>query len=119
MHPRQALWLVDPSLALRVHADGVEAVALDAFGAALLDHPAFAAWRRTSERGRGAGAIAALRAFLAVFAEGGGDAADDAILAGALGFEAHRLAAAVAAREGGAPLGVVFFSTPASGSTSR
>ena len=81
MHPRQALWLVDPSLALRVHADGVEAEALDAFGTALLDHPAFAVWRRMTERGRGAGAIAALRAFLAVFAEGGGDAADDAVLA--------------------------------------
>ncbi len=109
MHPRQALLLVDPSLALRVHADGLEIEALDALGVALRDHTALAAWRRASKRGSGAGAIAALRAFLFVF-EKGGDAADDAILAGAFRFEAHRLAAPVPASDDTAPLGVLFFS---------
>ena len=39
LHPSTALLLVDPSLALRVFADGIEVEARDAFGAALLDHP--------------------------------------------------------------------------------
>ena len=116
MHPRQALLLVDPSLALRVHVDGVEAEALDAFGSALLGHPVFAAWCRTSGRGRGTGAIAALRAFLAVLGNGGDDAADDVLLAGALRFEAHRLATTdttdttATASEDEEPLGMLFFS---------
>ncbi|MCE9658607.1 MAG: chorismate-binding protein [Burkholderiales bacterium] len=109
MHPRAALLLVDPSLALRVHADGLEIEALDAFGVALLEHAALAAWRRASKRGGGAGAIASLRAFLSHFGNGD-DAGDDAILAGALRFEAHRLAAPVAASDDMAPLGVLFFS---------
>ena len=107
MHPKRALLLVDPSLALRVFADGVEAVALDAFGAALLGHASLAAFRGACVRGRGEVATTALRAFLAAFDQNGA-AADDALLAGALGFDAHRLATPAAT--GVASLGVFFFS---------
>jgi anthranilate/para-aminobenzoate synthase component I len=107
MHPKQALLLVDPSLALRVFADGVETVALDALGAALLGHASLAAFRDACTRGRGEIATTALRAFLAAF-DHEEAAADDAILAGAFGFEAHRFAPPAAT--GVASLGVFFFS---------
>jgi len=109
LHPSAALLLIDPSLALRVFADGIEAEARDAFGAALLDHPSAAAWRDAAARREGGTAIDGLRAFLALFDAGHGSPAD-AMLAGALRFEAHRLGAVE--REpaaDAAPLGVFFF----------
>jgi anthranilate/para-aminobenzoate synthase component I len=117
MHPARALLLVDPSIALRVFDDGVEAEALDAFGAALLGHASLAPWRGSCGRAAGRDTLAALRGFLDVFRHGA-DTDDDAILAGALRFEAHRLGPHAAARgaaagiekAGGVPLGVFFFS---------
>ncbi|MEO5881726.1 MAG: chorismate-binding protein [Caldimonas sp.] len=111
--------LVDPSLRFRVFADGVEVEALDGLGEALLGHAALEAWRAEAGRGRGP-PIATLRGFLAAFDAG---AADEATLAGALGFDAHRLAASPSPQEGvswrcqaaraagdcGPPLGVVLF----------
>ncbi|MEO8526658.1 MAG: chorismate-binding protein [Caldimonas sp.] len=107
MHPKQALLLVAPSLALHVFDDGVEAVALDAFGAALLGHASLASFRSACVRGRGEVATTALRAFLAAF-DPEDVTADDALLAGALRFDAHRLARPAAT--GAASLGVFFFS---------
>ena len=109
LHPAAALLVVDPALVLRVHADGVEVEAGDAFGAALLERPVVARWRRDAARRAGAGAIASLRAFLALF-EGGHGASADAILSGAFRFEAHRLAAHAGPPASDAvPLGVLFF----------
>ena len=126
MHPAAALLVVDPALVLRVHADGVEVAAAAAFGAALLERPGVAAWRRAATRRDGAHPIAALRAFLALF-DGGEGAPADAILAGALRFDAHRLASSAAQAPSGrgaspdpgprdaprsadgTPLGVLFF----------
>ena len=112
LHPLQATLLVDPALALHVHADGAVAEALDASGAALLGHPALAAFNAELGRGAGRSAVRAARAFLAAF---GGAA--EALLAGALRFEAHRLggsgrvSAPAAPAEAATPaaLGVLFF----------
>ncbi len=114
LHPAGALLLVEPSLRFRVFADRVEVEALDALGKALLGAESLAAWRAGCGRG-GSGAVATLRAFLAAFDAAAGD---DVVLAGALGFEAHRLAAP--SQRGGAverpgdrgaegSLGVLFF----------
>ena len=109
LHPPAALLLVEPSLALRVFADGLEVAPRDALGAALLARPAVAAWREAAARRRGGTPVAGLRSFLALFHDGRGTPAD-AVLAGELRFEAHRLGAAVrgplAER---AALGVFFF----------
>ena len=68
-----------------------------------------AAWRDAVARREGGTAIAGLRAFLALFDDGHGAPAD-AILAGALRFEAHRLGAVARERAAdAAPLGVLFF----------
>ncbi|HEX7437543.1 MAG TPA: chorismate-binding protein [Caldimonas sp.] len=106
LHPRQATLLVNPALALRVFEDGLEALALDALGEALLRQSALAAFASACGRGAGRAALAALRAFLCAF-----EAIDDALLVGAFRFEAHRLAAP--APHGDAaeatPLGFLFF----------
>ena len=53
LHPPAALLLVEPSLALRVFADGLEVAPRDALGAALLARAAVAAWRDAAARRRG------------------------------------------------------------------
>jgi anthranilate/para-aminobenzoate synthase component I len=109
LHPPAALLLVEPSLALRVFVDGLEVEPRDPLGAALLARPAVAAWREAAARRRGGTPLSALRAFLALF-DDGGNAPADAVLAGALRFEAHRLGAAVTLPPGEeAALGVFFF----------
>src|SRR6185436_18013217 len=50
MHPAAGLLVVDPALALRVFADGVEVEARDAFGEALLAHPRLAGRRAPRRR---------------------------------------------------------------------
>ena len=107
MHPAAGLLVVDPALALRVFADGVEVEARDAFGEALLAHPRLAAWQHAAARRPGGTAIAGLRAFLALFDDGHGSPAD-ALLAGALRFEAHRLGSKASAADASS-LGVLFF----------
>ncbi|MBI3375031.1 MAG: chorismate-binding protein [Betaproteobacteria bacterium] len=106
LHPLQATLLVEPAVALRVFADGVDAVALDALGGALLTHPALAAFVSVAGCGAGRSALAAVRAFLSAF-----DAGDDALLVGALRFEAYCLASPAlrATVSEATPLGVLFF----------
>lgn len=87
LHPLQGTLLSVPAVALRVFADGVQAAALTAFGAGLLEAPALADWRARAGRG-GQDAIAALRGFLAAFAP-----SREVLLLGALRFEAWKLAA--------------------------
>ena len=88
MHPLQACLVTGPLLALHVFADGVEAQALVPTGSALLAHAALAPFMKAVGRGKSAGAaIAALRAFHACLGH-----SPRAVLLGALGFEAHRLA---------------------------
>ena len=67
LHPRQATLVVAPAVAVEVFQDRVEVAALDAFGAALLAHPALIGFRRSlGQRGDGA-AIDSLRRLLAAF----------------------------------------------------
>jgi anthranilate/para-aminobenzoate synthase component I len=108
LHPQQATLLVNPALALRVFDDGLEALALDALGEALLRQAALAAFVSACGRGTGRAPLAALRAFLWAF-----EALDDVLLVGAFRFEAHRLAApaAHAAAADATPLGVLFFAS--------
>ena len=103
------LLVVEPSLALRVFADGIEVEARDALGEALLAHPPISSWRQAAARRPGGTAIAGLRAFLALFDDGHGSPAD-AILAGALRFEAHRLGSAAGPADASS-LGVLFFAS--------
>ncbi|HEY5323549.1 MAG TPA: hypothetical protein VIK58_12035, partial [Caldimonas sp.] len=107
MHPAVGLLVVDPALALRVFADGVEVEARDALGEALLAHPLVSSWRQAAARRPGGTAIVGLRAFLVLFDDGHGSPAD-AILTGALGFEAHRLGSAAGPADASS-LGVLFF----------
>ena len=114
LHPLQATLLAGPSLAIRIFEDGAEADALDALGRALLHDPRLGAFVALARRGAGHHAFDAARAFLAAF-----DRAADALLVGALRFEAHRLgvraaatADAIGVRDAGAasaPIGVLFF----------
>jgi hypothetical protein len=108
-HPAVGLLVVEPSLALRVFADGIEVEARDALGEALLAHPPISSWRQAAARRPGGTAIAGLRAFLALFDDGHGSPAD-AILAGALRFEAHRLGSAAGPADASS-LGVLFFAS--------
>ncbi|MBC7379741.1 MAG: chorismate-binding protein [Burkholderiaceae bacterium] len=88
MHPLQACLVARPLLALHVFADGLEAQGLTPAGSALLAHAALAPFMTASGRGKpGGAAIDALRAFHACLGH-----SPDAVLLGALGFEAHRLA---------------------------
>jgi hypothetical protein len=68
------LLLVEPSLAFRVFADGLQVEPRDALGEALLGHPAAAAWRKAAVRRSGGTPIAGLRGFLALFDDGQGHA---------------------------------------------
>ena len=107
LHPSQATVIADPALALRVFVDGVAVTALDAFGAALLGHPAMAGFVATIGRGQGRSPLASLRAFLAAW-----NGAEEVRLVGALGFEAHRLAGRRRPGPAGdvkSSLGVLFF----------
>jgi anthranilate/para-aminobenzoate synthase component I len=105
MHPLQACLVAQPLLALHVFADGLEAQALTPDGSALLAHALLAPFVTASGRGKPAGAaIDALRAFHACLGH-----SPDAVLLGALGFEAHRLAADARVRAPGARLGMLYF----------
>jgi anthranilate/para-aminobenzoate synthase component I len=107
LHPSQAVVIADPALALRVFVDGVTVTAHDAFGAALLRHPAMAGFVAAIGRGEGRSPLAPLRAFLAAWS-----GAEEVRLVGALGFEAYRLATpriAVPTGDAGSSLGVLFF----------
>ena len=109
LHPLAAVLLVAPSLALRVFSGGLRVEPRDAFGEALLAHPRVAGWRAAAAPRPGGTASAALRAFLALLDDGQGTPAD-ALLAGALRFEAHRLDAVDRPQAPpGAGLGVLFF----------
>ncbi|MEO6746153.1 MAG: chorismate-binding protein [Caldimonas sp.] len=138
LHPLQATLVVAPAIRFEVFEDGVEAEALDAFGAALLAEPALSSFRLSLGRRGEVAPVDSLRRFLAPFgrqsqrgAEGksesahlgraadhavdqwGGDAdsAAEALLLGAFRFEAHVLAATapVAGRRHSSSLGVLFF----------
>lgn len=101
LHPLQATLLHRPALALRLFGDGVEVQALDGLGRALLRQPALAAWAAGPLRGTGCGPLPLVRGFMACF-----EPSRDALLAGALPFSAHRLAAG---GEPGEHLGLLFF----------
>jgi anthranilate/para-aminobenzoate synthase component I len=120
LHPLQATIAGAPALVFRVHADGTEVAALDGFGEALLRNDGLGAVRAACGRGARFDPLRPLRAFLEAF-----DGEPQALLVGALRFEAHRLlgrgrpdtAVAVALREAGegadrddAPLGLLYFS---------
>jgi anthranilate/para-aminobenzoate synthase component I len=100
LHPPQATLLAKPALALRLYGNGLDVEALSAFGEALLDQPALAAWRASAVRGPGVSTLAILRGFMACFA-----LSPDVLLIGALPFAAHRLGGA----GGDVDLGVLFF----------
>ncbi len=101
LHPLQATLVDAPALALQLFGDGLDVQALSAFGADLLAQPALAHWESTLQRGPGACAVQAVRAFLACFAPD-----PDVLLLGALPFDAWQLA-----RPGrsDAALGTLFF----------
>lgn len=105
LHPREATLIEGPALVVAVHADGAVVQPRGALGHALCAHAALAQCMALAGRGPGRSAIAVLRAFLAAC---GGHA--DALLLGALRFEAHRLAQPDAAAHA-APLGVFYFAT--------
>ncbi|CAN5463239.1 hypothetical protein BH11PSE7_BH11PSE7_36240 [soil metagenome] len=105
MHPLQACLMAQPLLALQVFADGVEAQALTPDGTVLLEHAALLPFRAACGRGKATGAaVAALRAFHACLCH-----SPDAVLLGALGFEAHRLAVDAPADTPGTRLGMLYF----------
>jgi anthranilate/para-aminobenzoate synthase component I len=135
LHPLQATLVAAPAIRFEVFEDGVEATALDAFGAALLAEPSLDAFRDSLGRRGEVSPIDSLRRFLASFGHGslGGaegragragqrhaagesvvdaDPAADALLLGAFRFEAHRLVATSRAPgpRHSSSLGVLFFS---------
>ena len=109
MHPMQATLLTRPIIEFAVHADALHVRALDDIGAGLLRHQAMRPFMAACEPASGRSPIDALRAFLAAF-----DGCAEAMLVGALRFEAHRLAGcgapAAAPRDSSESLGVLYFS---------
>lgn len=96
VHPQQAILITQPAWQMMVWSDGIECHALDDWGEALLSRPAIARWvegaRRSPDglpRGqRTTGSPAALlREFCELFAP-----SRACLMAGALTFDAHRLA---------------------------
>lgn len=105
LHPLQATLLAAPALSFTVWEDGASVQALNPLGRALLQHAALAPCLALAGRGAGRSAVAVARAFMAAF---GG--APEALLLGALGFEAHRLAnPSSVATAAPVALGVLFF----------
>lgn len=104
LHPLQAVLVDQPALVLTVHADGVQATAATALGAALLAHPALAGWAASARPGQGA-PLASLRALLQAF-----EPSADVLLQGALRFDAHVLGSPAQAVQAVTPgaLGVFF-----------
>ena len=94
LHPLQATLLDRPSLAFAVFTDGLRVDVLDAAGAQLLRRPELAAFVAAAGRRAGGSPLPALRAFLSAF-----DGVADALLVGALQFDAHRLGSTGAAAD--------------------
>lgn len=95
LHPRQATLVHRPALVLRLFGDGVQVQPLTAFGRALLRQPPLAAWAEGPLRGQGCSPVALVRGFMRCF-----EPSADVLLAGALPFAAHRLAAGAPAWTG-------------------
>ena len=91
-----------------MYENGVVATALDAFGQAVLAHPAWAGFTAASGRGSGRSPLDALRGFLGPL-----KGTAEACSVGALRFDAHRLAGsiglAVDAASDSPALGVFYF----------
>lgn len=105
LHPREATLIDAPALAIHIHTDGAEVHPRSAHGQALCAHAALASCLALAGRGPGRSAMGVLRAFLAACGN-----APEALLLGALRFEAHRLAWPEPGA-GEAPLGVFYFAT--------
>jgi anthranilate/para-aminobenzoate synthase component I len=105
LHPREATLIDAPALAIHIHTDGAELQPRSALGQALCAHAALASCLALAGRGPGRSAMGVLRAFLAACGN-----APEALLLGALRFEAHRLARPEPGA-GEAPLGVFYFAT--------
>lgn len=105
LHPREATLIDAPALAIHIHTDGAELQPRSALGQALCAHAALASCLALAGRGPGRSAMGVLRAFLAACGN-----APEALLLGALRFEAHRLAWPEPGA-GEAPLGVFYFAT--------
>ena len=110
LHPLQATLLTKPALAIDVRVDAVRVRALDDLGNGLLRHRGLQPFLQASRARTGHAPVNALRTFLAAF-----DGCADALLVGALRFDAHRLAGhGPQAPNGKAEpdsLGVFFFAT--------
>ena len=87
LHPLQAVLLSHAALSFQLFCDGLVVVPHDAFGEALLRHPALARFVTSSGRGEGRSPLPALREVRRA-----GAGVEHVHLVGALGFEAHRLA---------------------------
>ncbi|MDQ2735900.1 MAG: hypothetical protein M3Y55_13155, partial [Pseudomonadota bacterium] len=106
LHPLGATLLDAPALAFPVFADGLEVEPLDRMGEALLAHPSLAAFLARCGQGPGRAPLPVLRAFLASL-----EPIAEVLLVGAVGFEAHRLAASSTASSAlrGKRLGIFYF----------
>lgn len=103
LHPQQAVLVARPALILRPGTTGVTVQAHSPLGHGLLTQPAIAAWAAASAPGAGRATLASLRAFMALM-----ESVPESLLAGALSFEAWRLAPGAAPPGGHQALGVLY-----------